>query len=726
MKIALSENAKKKINFEIQREKVDIKNADFTEICAAIITKDDIKEIERVDETKFHIPKILVTEKYEICSSEIVKMVDKIIDIDEGNIDIHTKQVETVASKYENDSLSPFFRLVKNYVKIGKNQFNCPGHHGGMFFEKHPAGKAFVNFLGKNIFRSDLCIADAELGDLLIHDGPPCDSEQLAAKVFNADKTYFVLNGSSGSVKTVLSALVTPGDLILYDRNNHKSVCIGGLIDAGATPVYLETSRNPFGSIGGILESCFNEAYIRNLIREVAPEKADLPRPFRTAVIQLGTYDGTITNAKQVVEKIGKLCDYIIFDSAWVGYEQFIPMMKECSPMLLDLHENDPGLLVIQSVHKQQAGFSQASQIHKKDHHIKGQDRYCNHKRLNNAFMKHASTSPFYGIFMSLDVNAKMHEGEAGIRLWKDCVKIGIEARKLVLKNCHYIRPLVPFAIDGIKWEDSDTEKMYNDIRYWEMDPSEKWHGFEGYGKNQYFIDPCKFQLTTPGLNPSNGKYEDFGIPANILINYLRDNGIVADKCDLNTILFLMTPGETMAKMQDVVNKLIKFEKLVDENKTMKEVLPFIYEKYKSKYHDYKIKDLCQEMHDFYKGRNVSLLQKRLFLKEFLPKMAMNAQEANYEYIRGHGELVYLKDVENRIALEGALPYPPGVICVIPGERWTTTAKKYFEALQDAINLFPGFSPEIQGVYLEKEKTGQLLAKCYVLKKEFEKKTLNK
>ena len=415
----------------------------------------------------------------------------------------------------------------------------------------------------KIIFRSDLCIAYAELGDLLIHDGRPCDSEKSAAKIFNADKTYFVIKCSSGSLKTALSVLVTPGDLILYDRNNHKSVCIGGLIDAGATPIYLETSRNPFGYIGCILENCYNKSYIRSLIREVSLEKADLKRPFMTAVIQLGTYDGTITNVKQIVEKIGKLCDYIIFDSAWVGYEQFIPMMKECSPMLLQLIDKDPGILVIQSVHKQMAGFSQDSQIHKKDKHIKGQYRYCNHKRLNNAFMKHASTSPFYGIFVSLNVNAKMHECEACIRLWKDCVKIGIEARKLVLKNCHYIRPLVPITIDGIKWEDSDTDKIYNNIRYWEADPSTNWNGFEGYGKNQYFIDTCKFQLTTPRLNSTTDIYEDFGISVNILINYLRDNGILADKCDLNTILFLMTPAKTMAKMQDVVNKIIKFEWLI-------------------------------------------------------------------------------------------------------------------------------------------------------------------
>lgn len=71
-------------------------------------------------------------------------------------------------------------------------------------------------------------------------------------------------------------------------------------------------------------------------------------------------------NARQVIDRIGYLCDYIFFDSAWVGYEQFIPMMKDASPLLLELGPDDPGIFVTQSVHKQQAGFSMTSQIHKK------------------------------------------------------------------------------------------------------------------------------------------------------------------------------------------------------------------------------------------------------------------------------------------------------------------------------------------------------------------------
>lgn len=85
------------------------------------------------------------------------------------------------------------------------------------------------------------------MGDLLIHEGPALAAQKHAARVYNADKTYFVLNGTSTSNKVVLNAVLTPGDIVLYDRNNHKSIDHGALVLAGATPVYLETERNAFG-----------------------------------------------------------------------------------------------------------------------------------------------------------------------------------------------------------------------------------------------------------------------------------------------------------------------------------------------------------------------------------------------------------------------------------------------------------------------------------------------
>ena len=721
--IAFSHDALQDFEDSITRFAVTLDTTDFSDVAAIVITDADHEEVLSNPLIEaLRIPVFLVKkDENSTIKPEFVGKITRVIDANEVNYELYVKQIEAAANKYEEDMLPPFFRALADYVEDGNSQFDCPGHQGGQFFARHPAGRAFYNFYGENLFRSDLCNADVKLGDLLIHEGPACDAQQHAAQVYNADKTYFVLNGTSSANKMVLNALLAPGDVVLYDRNNHKSISHGALVQAGATPVYLETARNPFGSIGGILEHCFNEEYIRKLVAEQDPEKAKSERPIRLAVIQLGTYDGTIYNARQVVDKIGHLCDYILFDSAWVGYEQFIPMMKDCSPLLLELGPNDPGILVTQSVHKQQAGFSQTSQVHKKDSHIKGQDRYVNHKRLNNAFMMHASTSPFYPLFAALDINAKMHEGEAGKLLWKDCVETVIDARKAVLKNCKYLRPLVPPVVNGKKWEDGNTSEMAQDVKYFAFEPGAKWHSFEGYGEGQYFIDPCKFQLITPGINVETGEYEDFGIHANILANYLREHGIIPEKCDLNTILFLMTPAESKTKMDDLVAQLVRFEQLIEQDAPMQDVLPSIYYNNIDKYKGYTIRRLCQEMHDFYKDRNVSELQKKLFLHEYLPEYVKTPQEANFDFVRGQGELVPLTEAVGRMALEGALPYPPGVLCVQPGERWSETARDYFLALEEGINKLPGFAPEIQGVYITTQEDGTKKAFGYVLKKEFDK-----
>jgi ornithine decarboxylase len=250
--------------------------------------------------------------------------------------------------------------------------------------------------------------------------------------------------------------------------------------------------------------------------------------------------------------------------------------------------------------------------------------------------------------------------------------------------------------------------------------------------------------LTTPGINVETGEYEDFGIPSTILANYLREHGIIPEKCDLNSILFLLTPAETSTKMNNLIAQLAQFEQLVKEDAPLSKVLPNIYKNNSERYKSYTIRRLCQEMHDFYKNSDAKNYQKKLFRAKFLPERAIisdderfnvldevaaeiqgtkpyilpkkffTAQEAKWALVRNEAKLVPLDLIEGEIALEGALPYPPGVFCVVPGERWSNTAQRYFLILQDSINQFPGFAPEIQGVYLEKEN-GRVRAYGYVL-----------
>ncbi|QLE64310.1 Ornithine decarboxylase [Furfurilactobacillus rossiae] len=720
LKIASTEKA---MNFfETDREIVSATETDFVDVAAVVVMDEDTSVVEAANATKFGIPVFVISDDSSKIDGSTMEKIYHILDLkNQYDHQLYNREIEAAASKYEDGVLPPFFKELKAYVERGNIQFDCPGHQGGQYFRKHPAGRQFYDFFGENVFRSDICNADVDLGDLLIHEGPAMDAEKHAAQVFNADKTYFVMNGTTTSNNIAITAAVAPDDLVLFDRNNHKSVYNAALVKDGGRPVYLETSRDPYGFIGGIYSRDFDEDYIRKQAAKVDPEKAKQKRPFRLAVIQLGTYDGTIYNAKQVVERIGHLCDYILFDSAWVGYEQFIPMMRDSSPLLLDLGPEDPGILVTQSTHKQQAGFSQASQIHKKDAHIKGQKRYIDHKRFNNAYMQYASTSPFYPLFATLDVNAKMQEGEAGKKLWRDALITSVNARKNLMKNATMIRPFVPPVVNGKNWEDADTEEIVSNIDYWRFEKGAKWHAFDGYEDDQYFVDPNKFMLTTPGINVQTGEYEDFGIPATILANYLREHGIIPEKNDLNSILFLMTPAETPAKMNNLVSQIVKFESLVKADAPLEDVLPNLYAQHKDRYAGYTIRQLCQELHDFYKGNNAKEYQKEMFLVDYFPEQAMTPYEANVELLHNNAKLVPLKDIEGEVALEGALPYPPGIFCVVPGEKWSKVAQTYFLILEEGINRFPGFAPEIQGVYFENEN-GQTTAYGYVYDPKSENK----
>jgi len=289
MKIAVSRELVSAVS--THREKVTLDNTDFTDVAAVVITVAESCSgiLALLKRTGFQLPVFIFSQEP--------------MDVPEGAIATITGkaqeflELESAASRYEENLLPPFFDTLSQYVAMGNSTFACPGHQHGAFFKKHPAGRQFFDFFGENVFRADMCNADVKLGDLLIHEGSAKHAQKFAAKVFNADKTYFVLNGTSAANKVVTNALLTRGDLVLFDRNNHKSNHHGALIQAGATPVYLEAARNPFGFIGGIDAHCFDDAYLRSLIRDVAPEKADEARPFRLAVIQLGTYDGTIYNA---------------------------------------------------------------------------------------------------------------------------------------------------------------------------------------------------------------------------------------------------------------------------------------------------------------------------------------------------------------------------------------------------------------------------------------------
>lgn len=618
-------------------------------------------------------------------------------------------KVAQAAQQYETENIPGFLRDLINFADEKPVSYTTPGHHNGQFYEKHPAGVVFKKFFGDNMLRADVSDTVAELGDTLTHGGTPLDSEQEAAQAFNADKVYYVTNGTTSSNTICANAVLSEGDLVLFDRNNHKSLYNSALIMTGAKPVYLPTSRNPLGLIGPVISDDLDEEKIRAEIAKVDPERAKAKRPFRMAVLQLETFDGIFYNAKWLLDKIGKLCDYVLFDCAWGGYEQFVNIMKQLSPLQYKYTADDPGILVTQSIHKQQAGLAQTSQILKKDAHIKGQKRYVDHKHFNNAYLKYVTTSYSYPIYASLTVNTALAKGEAPKKWWEEAMKKGIRFRKTLNQKSKLFKTLNAQEIN----KKSEQELMDN-LSYWKMEETDDWHGFKGVAKDEAIISPLKLTVVCPGINLATGKYEETGIPGKVIGEYLTEKRVITCKSDLYSTLFLLTPGERDADLEALLTSFLEFEEYYLRDAPLEQVLPRLVKQNPERYQGYTIRQLCQEMHEYYAKNEIYKLQQDLFLKKTFQDYEMTPAEADKLFMKNEGELVDLDEIEGRVALEGALPYPPGVFIVAPGEKWQKIDVDYFKILMGAIDKFPGFDPEIQGVYLDKD-TGVTKAQGFVL-----------
>ena len=141
-------------------------------------------------------------------------------------------------------------------------------------------------------------------------------------------------------------------------------------------------------------------------------------------------------------------------------------------------------------------------------------------------------------------------------------------------------------------------------------------------------VDPNKLTLLTPGIDRKTGDYLDFGVPATVVANYLREQRVVPEKCDLNSILFLMTPAEDESKLNTLIAKLVKFKNLWDRDAPLDEVLPTRLRGARERYAGYTLRRVCNEMHDFYRKANIKELQRLCFRASSFPELAMSPQDA--------------------------------------------------------------------------------------------------
>ncbi|MGV7213280.1 Orn/Lys/Arg family decarboxylase [Bradyrhizobium sp. UFLA05-112] len=695
----------------------------------------------------FPIILLIRRKRFEDLPVEVLDFIDGYVFLSEETPPFIAKNLISRLKQYAETLKTPFFGALVDYAEEGNQLWTCPGHNGGMFYSRSPIGRVFVEHLGESVFRDDLDNSVLDLGDLLTHEGPALRAQKEAAQIFGAEKTYFVLNGTSTSNKVALGALVTDGDLVLFDRNNHKAAHHGALMINGGIPVYVPTIRNAWGLIGPMRWEALDEKALREAIRN-HPLVTDRDawrkeRPFRVAVVEQCTYDGTIHSAEMILKRIGHLCDYILFDEAWAGFMKFHPLYAGRFAMgLSELTPDAPGIIATQSTHKQLASFSQASQIHIRDRHIRGQKRRVEHRRFNESFMQHASTSPFYPLFASLDVGAQMMKGRSGEVLWDDTIRLGIELRKKIramrrefeekeqnAERRWFFEPFVPDrvaiadvsrpgAAHNVAWETLSTDELATNPALWQLGADSAWHGFPGMTEGFAMTDPNKLTLLTPGFDRATGTYAEHGIPAPVVAQYLRENRIVAEKNDLNSLLFLLTPGVEASKAGTLISGLVAFKKLHDDNALLADAIPEFYQRRQARYAGVRLRDLCADMHRFFRKAEVSALQARQFLPEHLPEIALSPREAARCLIRNDVDYLPIEAIAGRVATTPFVVYPPGIATIVPGERLTERAKPmidYLKMFETCFNTFPGFDVEIQGVYKEVDAAGRIGLYTYVV-----------
>ncbi|HXJ09574.1 MAG TPA: Orn/Lys/Arg decarboxylase N-terminal domain-containing protein, partial [Burkholderiales bacterium] len=185
---------------------------------------------------------------------EIAEMVDEFVWLLEDTADFVAGRVMAAIERYRAQLLPPYARALAKYAELHEQSWSAPGHQGGIAFTKLPAGRAFFDFLGENVFRIDMGIERGALGSLLDHTGVVAESEKYAARVFGAHRSYSGVVGTSGSNRSIMQACMKAGDLVVLDRNCHKSI-EQGLMLTGAQPVYMVPTRNRYGIIGPISPS---------------------------------------------------------------------------------------------------------------------------------------------------------------------------------------------------------------------------------------------------------------------------------------------------------------------------------------------------------------------------------------------------------------------------------------------------------------------------------------
>ena len=627
--------------------------------------------------------------------NDILRELHGFIHMFEDTPEFVARHIIREAKKYLENLAPPFFQALMEYASDSSYSWHCPGHSGGVAFLKSPVGQMFHQFFGENLLRADVCNAVEELGQLLDHTGPVSASESNAARIFNADHLFFVTNGTSTSNKVVWHSTVAPGDIVVVDRNCHKSI-LHSIIMTGAIPVFLMPTRNHYGIIGPIPKSEFDPQTIQRKIEQNPFAREAVNKNPRILTITQSTYDGVLYNVETIKTMLGDTIDTLHFDEAWLPHASFHEFYKDMHAIGSDRPRSENALVfATQSTHKLLAGLSQASQILVQD----ASSRKLDTHRFNESYLMHSSTSPQYAIIASCDVAAAMMEPPGGHALVEESILEALDFRRAMRKVDEEFGSDWWFKVWG---PDYLAEEGIGDRDDWVIHAGDTWHGFGEIESGFNMLDPIKATIITPGLN-LEGEFDEQGIPAAIVSRYLAEHGIIIEKTGLYSFFIMFTIGITKGRWNSMVTELQQFKDDYDRNRPLWRVMPEFAKKYPA-YERIGLRDLCNQIHSVYKEYDVARITTEMYLSEIEP--AMTPADAWARMAHRDVERVSIDELEGRVTAMLVTPYPPGIPLLVPGERFNRTIVRYLQFARDFNALFPGFETDVHGLVREKTPEG--------------------
>lgn len=619
------------------------------------------------------------------------------------------RRMQFAIEEYHAGLLPPYFKALKKLTEEGTYQWDAPGHMGGAAYLKHPAGAEFHRFFGENIMRADIGISNVELGSWLDIEGPPAESQRMAARVFGADWTFYVLAGSSASNRIVIQAAVGKDEMVVVDRNCHKSLNHAMTL-AGSRPVYFQPSRNGYGMIGLIPPKRFTKEHISKLVKD-SPLTADAKSTEAVhAVVTNPTYDGILYNVDRVTQLLAESVSRVHFDEAWYAYGKFHPIYRHRFAMGVPQDmKNRPTVFAVQSTHKMLPAFSMASYIH-----VSNSPRGAMEwSPLKEAFMMHGTTSPFYPLIASLDIASAMMDEPTGPILLDQTIRYAVEFRKAVASVAHryskagdwsftlYQPDKVRIGGKGVDFFKAPTETLCSDPGCWTMRVKEAWHGLpdEVVADDFAMLDPTKVTILCPGTD-AQGKIAKRGIPGAILSKFLDARRQEIARTGDYTVLILFSVGTTQGKSGTLMETLLAFKRLYDRNASLEEALPELVHAYPDRYGSMTLPQLCDEMHQVMTDLDLQAMANQA--GEVLSEQVLTPADAYQHLIHGRTEEVRVGDLPGRVAALMIVPYPPGIPVLMPGERVDPkggTIVKFLKAVEAYGKRFPGFGREVQNVH---------------------------